>query len=125
MRLESGRVMGGCWLHVKAACQGIMPGFGPRVHDILTLLPPNTHCPIIPKPRLRVPAYLSCLIGVQWLGHVRVASQAHLLRGLVLLRLLLPGPLLLRGGLRIGRVGGMAVRSDVWQMKVKWRRARA
>ena len=44
--------------------------------------------------------------------YVRVGSQAHLFLGLVLLRLL-PETLLLRGGLRIGRVGGMAVRSDV------------
>ena len=42
----------------------------------------------------------------------RVYADVYLLLGLVLLRLVLPGPLLLRGGLRIGRVGGMAVRLE-------------
>ena len=109
MRLESGLVMGG-WLHVKASYQGIMPGFGPSVHDIPTYPTPIPTAPLPAQPKLRVPAYLLYLIEMQWLGPVRVGSKAHLLIGLVLLLRLLPGPLLLRSGLRIGRVGGMAVR---------------
>jgi len=41
----------------------------------------------------------------------RVYADVYLLLGLVLLHLL-PGPLLLRGGLRIQRVGGVAVRLE-------------
>ena len=41
-----------------------------------------------------------------------VSVFSYLLLGLVLLRLILPGPLLLCGGLRIGRVGGIAVRLE-------------